>query len=426
MASLNPGVRPREVVSWALYDFANSGYTTVVLTAVFNAYFVSVVANNAPWATFAWTVALSISYALVMVGGPLVGAWADAHAAKKRALFLSTAVCCAGTVALFWAGPGGVVYATVFIVISNFAYSIGENLCAAFLPELATPEALGRVSGWGWGVGYFGGILALGVSLAWVMTAQSRGSTASEAVGGTMIITAAIFALAALPAFLFLRERAEPTRGSATLDTFGRLLETARHARNYRDLLLVFVCGALYQAGVATVITLAAIYAEQVMGFKTQDTILLVIVVNVTAAVGALAFGHAQDRLGKVVALRITIVGWVLMTVVAYFSRDTTTFWIAANLAGLCMGSSQSAGRALVAYLSPEGRSAEFFGLWGVAIRLAAILGPLTYGAVTWVTGGNHRLAILLTAVFFVASLVVLAFVNERRGRDLVAPRTGV
>src|SRR5690242_13018324 len=126
--SLNPGVARREVFAWAMYDFANSGYTTVVLTAVFNAYFVSVIAGNAPWATFAWTVALSISYALVMVGGPLVGAWADAHAAKKRALVLSTAVCCAGTIALAWTGPGAVTYAVVFIVISNFAYSIGENL----------------------------------------------------------------------------------------------------------------------------------------------------------------------------------------------------------------------------------------------------------------------------------------------------------
>jgi MFS transporter, UMF1 family len=198
------------------------------------------------------------------------------------------------------------------------------------------------------------------------------------------------------------------------------LLETARHARRYRDLLLVFACGVFYQAGVATVIALAAIYAEQVMGFKTQDTILLVIVVNVTAAVGAFGFGYAQDRLGKTSALRWTIVGWIAMTVVAYFSRDKLTFWIAANLAGLCMGSSQSAGRALVAYLSPASRSAEFFGLWGVAIRLAAILGPLSYGAVTWITGGNHRLAILITGAFFGVSLAILAGVDEQRGRRQV------
>jgi UMF1 family MFS transporter len=237
-----------------------------------------------------------------------------------------------------------------------------------------------------------------------------------------MIITAAIYALAAVPTFLFLKERAQPgaVAMSGVGEAFARLRETFLHARQYRDLLLVFLCGTCYQAGVATVIALAAIYAEQVMGFKTQDTIMLVLVVNVTAAIGAFAFGYAQDRVGKVTALRITIVGWIAMTVVAYYSKTPGTFWVAANLAGLCMGSSQSAGRALVAYLSPPGRSAEFFGLWGFAIRLAAILGPLTYGAVTWITGGNHRLAILLTGVFFMVSLVVLAFVDEKRGREQV------
>jgi MFS transporter, UMF1 family len=418
--ALNPGVQRREVAAWAMYDFANSGYTTVVLTAVFNAYFVSVVAGNAPWATFAWTAALSVSYAMVMFAGPVLGAWADAHAAKKTLLAASTAVCVAGTLGLAWAGPGAVAWAIAFVIVSNFAYAIGENLCAAFLPEIARPESLGKVSGWGWSLGYFGGILALGISLAWVMTASSRGSTTGEAVAGTMVITAVIFALASAPTFLILRERATASRETGPRETFARLKETAHSARRYRDLFLVFASGVCYQAGVATVIALAAIYAEQVMGFKTQDTIMLVLVVNVTAAIGALGFGYAQDRIGKVRALRLTIVGWIAMTVVAFASQTPAMFWVAANLAGLCMGSSQSAGRALVAYLSPAGRSAEFFGLWGVATRLASILGPLTYGIVTWGTGGNHRLAILLTGAFFVAALVVLLFVDERRGRRQV------
>jgi UMF1 family MFS transporter len=403
-----------------MYDFANSGYTTVVLTAVFNAYFVSVVAGNAPWATFAWTGALSVSYLIVMVAGPLLGAWADAHAAKKRVLGISTVVCIFGTVALAWSGPDTVAWAVVFIIVSNVAYAIGENICAAFLPEIGRPEALGKVSGWGWSLGYFGGILALAVSLAWVMTASSRGSTTSLAVPGTLLITAGIFALAALPTFLWLKERATPATVPGARAAFSRLMETARSARRYRDLLLVFACGVCYQAGVATVIALAAIYAEQVMGFKTQDTIVLIIAVNITAAIGAFGFGYAQDRIGKVWALRWTIVGWIAMTVVAYMSQTPATFWVAANLAGLCMGSSQSAGRALVAYLSPADRSAEFFGLWGVATRLAAILGPLTYGAVTWITHGNHRLAILLTGTFFIAALLVLFAVDERRGRRQV------
>jgi UMF1 family MFS transporter len=416
-SALNPGVKKREVWAWAMFDFANSGYTTVVLTAVFNAYFVSVVAGKAAWGTFAWTAALSVSYLLVMIAGPLVGAWADAHAAKKKVLFVSTVMCVAATAALANAGPGAVAWAVVFIVISNFAYAIGENICAAFLPEIARPEALGKVSGWGWSLGYFGGILALGISLGWVMTAESRGSTTSQAVAGTMLITAVVFALASLPTFLLLKERAKPLAYGASPEALSRLAQTLRHARGYKDLLLVFATGVFYQAGVATVIALAAIYAEEVMGFKTQDTIMLILTVNVTAAIGAFGFGYAQDRLGKVVALRVTLVGWVLMTVFAFLATTKPVFWVAANLAGLCMGSSQSAGRALVAYFSPPDRAAEFFGLWGVATRLAAIMGPLTYGSVAWATGGNHRLAILLTGAFFIVSLAILAFVNERRGR---------
>ena len=420
-SALNPGVARREVWAWAMYDFANSGYTTVVMTAVFNAYFVSAVAGNAPWATFAWTATLAVSYAIVMVCGPVIGAWADAHAAKKRVLLFSTATCVIGTAALAWTGPGAIAWAVAFIIVSNVGYCIGENVAAAFLPEIARPHALGKVSGWGWSLGYFGGLLSLGISLAWVMSAPGRGSTQGLAVPGTMLITAAVFALAATPTFLFLKERVRPATQAGTSQAFARLLETARHFGNYRDLLRVFACGVFYQAGVATVIALAAIYAQQVMGFKTQETILLILVVNVTAAIGAFGFGYAQDRIGKVWALRITIVGWIGMTVVAFLATTPGLFWVAANMAGLCMGSSQSAGRALVAYFSPPERSGEFFGLWGVATRLAAILGPLTYGAVTWITGGNHRLAILLTGVFFAVALVILAFVDERRGRAQVS-----
>jgi UMF1 family MFS transporter len=415
--SLNPGVARREVFAWAMYDFANSGYTTVVLTAVFNAYFVSTVAGNAPWATFAWTVALGVSYAIVMVAGPVVGAWADAHAAKKRALAASTVACVAGTALLAGAGPGDVAWAVAFIIVSNVAYSLGENLTAAFLPELARPAAMGKVSGWGWSLGYFGGILALGLCLAWVMSAPGRGSTTVQSVPGTMLITALIFALASLPTFLLLRERAVPVPAERRQShALARLARTAKEAMAYRDLLAVFACGTFYQAGVATVIALAAIYAGQVMGFDTRDSILLILAVNVTAAIGAFGFGYAQDRIGKVAALRFTLYGWIVMVVVAWAGTTPAIFWVAANLAGLCMGSSQSAGRALVAYFAPPERSGEFFGLWGVATRLASILGPVTYGAVSWATGGNHRLAILVTGVFFVVAIACLAFVDERRG----------
>jgi UMF1 family MFS transporter len=402
-----------------MYDFANSGYTTVVITAVFSAYFVAEVAGNAPWATFAWTLALALSYALIMLTAPLLGAWADAHAAKKRLLALSTAGCIVFTAALALVGRGDVAAGMTLIIVSNFFFGSGENLIAAFLPEIADGEALGRISGWGWGLGYLGGLVALGLCLAYVSHAQALGEPATAFVPVTLLLTALIFALASLPAFLFLRERAWPRAAAkfSVRSVFGTLAATLRTAREFGDLRRFLFCLVCYQAGIQTVIALAAIYAQQAMGFGTRDTILLILVVNVTAAIGAFLFGYLQDRAGHVRAIGIILACWIVTVVVAWRAETAAVFWLAANGVGLCLGSSQSAGRALVAYLSPPGRQAEFFGLWGLAVKFSSILGPLTYGAVSWLSGGDHRLAILLTGLYFVAGLLLLAGIDAARGR---------
>ena len=418
-ASLAPGVRPREVWAWAMYDFANSGYTTVVITAIFNAYFVAEVAGRAPWATFAWTAALAVSYALIVLTAPLIGAYADAHAAKKRLLFVTTCGCVLFTAALACVGRGDLATGLVLVVLSNFFFGTGENLVAAFLPEIARGEALGKVSGWGWSLGYLGGLVALGACLAYVTQAQAGGAPATEFVPVTMLITAAFFALASLPTFLFLKERAVPLPGAAgpARSAWRRVGETAARARRYPDLWRFLFCLVFYQAGIQTVIALAAVYAQEAMGFTTRDTLLLIILVNVTAAAGAFAFGQFQDRLGHVRTLALTLLGWMAAVLLAWAAEGPALFWAAANLVGLCLGSSQSAGRALAGYLSPPARTAEFFGLWGLAVKLSAIMGPLTYGGVTWATQGDHRVAILSTGIFFVIGLAILAGLDTARGR---------
>ena len=417
-AALNEGVKKREVFGWAMYDFANSGYTTVVLTAVFNSYFVGVVAGKADWATLAWTLALGLSSALVMLVMPALGAFADLRAAKKRLLALSTVACVVTTAALALTGRGDVALAVAAIVLSNLFYSIGETLNAAFLPELARREALGKVSGWGWSFGYFGGMLTLGLSLAYVIWAQGQGQPATQFVPVTMLITAAVYGVASLATFALLRERAVPQDGAADgiAASLARLRETWCEARHYRDFAWLLACATAYQAGIAVVITLAAVYAEQVLGFKPTQTMLLIFLVNIAAAVGAFAFGYWQDRSGHKRALGVTLVGWIVMTVIAALATTQGVFWVAAVIAGLCMGSSQSAGRALAGLLAPPARLAEFFGLWAFATRLAAILGPVTYGLVTWATAGNHRIAIVSTALFFVVGLVLLRPINVERG----------
>jgi UMF1 family MFS transporter len=419
--ALNPGVRKREVFGWAMYEFANSGYTTVVITAVFAAYFVGGIAGKAAWATFAWTAALSVSYALVMFTMPSIGAYADLRAAKKRLLALFTVGCVVSTAALALARPGSVALAVALIIVSNTFYSYGESLTAAFLPELAKPAALGKVSGWGWSFGYFGGMLALGVCLAYVIWAQGQGIPAERFVPVTMLITAALYGLASLGTFSLLRERAQPDRqalGQGGLRASLRQLQrTFARARQFKDFMWLLLCVVCYQGGVAVAITLAAIYAETVIGFKQQETMVLIFVLNLAAAAGAFAWGYLQDRIGHKIALASTLVGWVATCVIAGLTTTKGGFWWAATIAGLCMGSSQSAGRALAGMFAPPKQLAEFYGLWSFAMRLASIIGPLTYGAITWATGGNQRLAIVSTSALFIAGLVFLRPIDVERGR---------
>lgn len=424
-SALNPGVRRREVFGWAMYDFANSGYTTVVITAVFAAYFVGGIAGNAPWATLAWTSALSASYLIVMLTMPSLGAYADLHAAKKRLLLLSTAGCVLSTAALALtpqlAGEVRLVVALLLVIASNTFYSYGDSLIAAFLPELARPEAMGKVSGWGWSLGYVGGMLALGLSLGYVLWAQGQGIKADAFVPVTLLITAILYVLAASVTFKLLKERAVPNPDALRLNGFKasmrQLRQTFSQARHYKDFMWLLGCAVAYQGGVAVAIALAAIYAEQVIGFKATETMVLIFVLNVAAALGALAFGHWQDRIGHKLALGLTLLGWIATCLMAAAAQTKGSFWYAAGIAGVCMGSSQSAGRAMAGLFAPVKQSAEFFALWTFATRLASILGPLSYGVITWMTDGNQRIAILSTSLLFVAGLALLWPVNLQRGR---------
>ena len=233
------------------------------------------------------------------------------------------------------------------------------------------------------------------------------------------------FAMAALPLFLFVKERAEPRAheklpfGKLALESLRDVGRTMKSLGRFCDFGLLAFCGFCYQSGVSVVITLSAVYAAEVMGFTTEDTILMVFLVNITAAAGAFAFGYVQDRIGHKRALALTLCVWLAMIVTAALAETRALFWVAANLAGLAMGSSQSAGRAMVAVLAPAGRLAQFYSFWNMALWLSVIVGPVTYGAVTWATGNNQRLAIIVVGFFFVFGLLALIPVNLKRGAQL-------
>jgi UMF1 family MFS transporter len=284
---------------------------------------------------------------------------------------------------------------------------------------------MGRVSGYGWSLGYVGGLLTLGLCLAYVSWAQNQGLEAGHYVPVTLWITAAIFLFAALPTFLVLREP-RPQADHRPLrvyvrEGFKRVQETLRHAHALRDLFRFLTSLVVFQAGISTVIVLAAIYAQEVLAFSSQELIFLIMVVNIAAAAGAFAMGHLQDRIGSRQALSLALVIWIVAVLLVLFAADKTDIWLPANLIGVAMGATQSAGRALVGHFSPASRTGEFFGLWGLATHLAMIIGPTSYGVISWASGGNQRLALISTLSFFVIGLVLLNTVDEARGRQAAA-----
>lgn len=417
---------PGEIAAWAMYDVANSTYTTIISTAVYNAFFVKVVAGalatsrqTAELPTLLLSCTVCVASILVVLSAPVIGTIADATARKKAWLLGATALCVLATCGLSVAGPGEYAMAVLLLIIANTAYGTGEDLIAAFLPELAPAEKLGRISAFGWSAGYIGGLVSLAVAYLYVRFAQEHGQTSTQFVPVVLLLSALLYALAAVPTFIWMKERAKPDTtilGKNYIHIgFQRLRTTFEHARHFRDLFAVLIAILIYQCGVGTVVSLSAVYAQKVLLFTEPDLLIMILVVNITAALGAFCFGHLQDRLGSVRTLCITMLLWLAAIALAYNAQTKLDLWIAANIVGLSMGASGSAGRALVAKFSPLGRSGEFLGLWGVAVKLATAIGVLTFGVVSFVTS-DSRAALLTTSLFFAGGFLLLLRVNEHRG----------
>ncbi len=334
----------------------------------------------------------------------------------------TTSLCVLATAALVTTGPGDIWLAAGLIIVSNTFYAAGENLIAAFLPELAPPEDVGKLSGYGWAWGYIGGLVALALCLFYLRYAVAGGASESEVVPYTALIVAGVFGVAVLPTFLWLREPRDRGELGSAADYvrvgFARVGSTLREARRFTDLFRLLLCIGAYSAGVTVVSTVAGVYAQQVLRLTQVETISLLVVVNLSAAGGAFAFGFVQDRFGSKQTIAATLVLWSATTLGAAFVETRTHLFLIGNMAGIAIGSSQSAGRAMVALFTPPSKTAEFFGLWGMAVKAASILGPLTYGVTNYVTA-SHRIAVAITTVFFVAGLALLWGIDEDRGRQV-------
>lgn len=425
-------VQRREVFGWAMYDFANSSYTTVIITVAYAVVFPRLIVGDGPdyaRGNFLWSTALSLANLLVVLTLPFLGALMDNLGHRKRFLLASTVLTAVPTALLYVAGPGDEYLAMALIVLGAYGFALGESFVASFLPDLGPPESLGRISGMAWGLGYIGGLGCTAIVLFGLGPAEIENMDMQRYIGP---ITAVWFVLASIPTFLLLKDRATPTpaEGSVFARGVGQLLGTLRSLGHYRDLAVFLVSYLFAMAGLSIVVSFAFIYGDQVIGWSDTSKALMFIVTQLTASVGALGFGWLQGRMGDKPTYGLTLVIW-MTTVVAIWATPAVSEFLSdamqrevgaeqvflgvGMLAGLCIGATQSASRTLVALFAPQDKIGEFFGLWGVFGKLAAIVGLLSLGALqAWF---GLATSVLVTGVFFAVALVVLLGVDTERGR---------
>jgi UMF1 family MFS transporter len=406
----------REIFGWAMFDFANSSYTTLIVTVAFSVFFTRMVAPPGKGA-FLWGLGIFLSNGIVVVLSPLVGAVADDSGRKKLFLFGTYLLCVLATAALYFVLPGRVALAMVLFIVSNIAFSFGENFTASFLPEISTPANIGKISGLGWGLGYVGGLACLFACLPLLKGEFVPANL--PALRWVWVVTAAFFLVAAIPTFLFLRERAPrgPRRslGEYARVGFSRLASTGHSLRHFSELARFLGVFFIFACGLSAVISFSSIFASDTLKFSATQLVWLFIALQVSSTVGALGFGFIQDRLGATATIRMTLALWVGVCLAIYFTSTQQMFYVVGLVAGLGIGSLQSASRALVGLFSPPGKNGEFFGFWGLAGKSAFAVGPFLFGILAS-TIGSVRSAILLTAAFFLIGFVGMFKIDEKRG----------
>jgi UMF1 family MFS transporter len=423
-----PPVTRRELWAWCGYDFANSSFTTLIVTVAYSVYFVQVVAGtlgDPGMAERLWFWGYSISMLVAAVISPILGAVADARAKKRQFLIISTLICVVSTGLLALVGPGDVALGLVLFGIANIAFDLGFLFCSAFLVELVSAQQMGRLSGYGWGLGYMGGLLSLALAFPFISGGFAEANQPLYRL--SFLVTAIFFLVSALPTFFWLKERAVPRPEEESRlswrDTVVRLRGTFGQLRRYRDLFLYLIAYLIYTDAINTVIVASGIFANKVLDFSPADLISYFLVTQVTAGLGAVSFGVVADRIGSHRTISITLVAWVVVAVCAAAVQTKAQFYALGLVAGAILGANQATSRALLGRLTPIGKEAEFFSFFSVTGKFAAIVGPLVYGEVTAWTG-SQRWAVLSMAGFFLLGLACFQRVDEARGVALAQETT--
>ena len=412
--------RTRGLVGWALYDWANSPFTTLIITFVFSAYFSRGIVGDEVRGAELWGYTASIAGLVIALGSPVLGAIADAGGPRKPWLLVFTAICVVGSGALWYAGPAPefITWAMVWVVIATIGFEFGIVFNNAMLPDLVAPARLGRWSGWAWGLGYFGGLAAMVATLFLFVRAETPllglDKESAEHVRVVGPLAAVWFAVFVWPMFVFTpdRDRSGLALGEKVRRGLSNLWGTLMRLRDHGNIVRFLIARMIYADGLVTVFAFGGIYAADTFGMALKQVIIFGIVLNVTAGIGAFCFAWLDDWFGSKRVLYISLSGLLATALGAVVVQDVAWFWVWGSLLGIFVGPAQAASRSLMARLAPAELRTEFFGLYALTGKATAFAGPALVAIVIAATE-SQRWGLSTVLAFFAVGFLLLLTVKE-------------
>ncbi|MBF0464904.1 MAG: MFS transporter [Nitrospirae bacterium] len=404
-------MKKKEILPWCLFDFAGSGYSAVILTVVFPVYYTQViVGNQAGVGDLWWGRAVALSMAFVALTSPVLGGIADYGGLRKRFLFIYTISCVCAVVFFTVLSPGMIITGFILIVVANTGFEGGMMFYNSYLPEIAPKEFHGRVSAWGFAMGYAGSFSSLLIALPLAK---------NSSFNALWVSVATFFFLFSLPLFIYLPKDTQLSPLSETVSKkLTGFLKTMKEIWKNTQLRKFLISYFIYQDGTNTVIVFSSIFASTTLGFKSEELIYLFLTVQITAFLGAMIMAKPIDVKGPKTIVLLSLVLWSAVTIASYLVKTKLSFFVVAVAAGFGLGTVQSASRTFFTKFIPNGRESEYFGFYSTIGKTSAVLGPLVFGGISHLTG-NQRPAILSIIAFFITGLVVLLFVNDKKGKDI-------
>ena len=395
----------KKIFIWTLFDFANTSFSIVVVTFLYAVYFKKVVAQGQPIGDLYWSLGTSIAMIITAIISPILGAIADYSAGKKRFLLFFTLLCIAATSILFFVGSGDVFWGIIIFILANVGFEAGLVFYDSFLPEITEPKNYGRVSGYGFAMGYLGSLATLAIIYPFIQ---------AEMIKESFPVAALFFLIFSLPLFVYLKDNRKKIVEHESYFKIGvtRVWNTLSHLKNYKNLATFLLAYFFYIEGVNTIIFFSGNYASTTLGFSETELLIFFLTVQTTAIAGSVILGIVADSIGQKKTIMITLVMWLITVLIAFLVQDKNGFYVVGLIAGAAMGSSQSTSRSLMSKLTPPEKKTEFFGFYSLFGKSSAVIGPLVFGLVSFISG-DQRLAIISIGFFFVVGLIILTQVKD-------------